>query len=224
MKKQIINILETINGINLQCDTPKIKMTPRTMFLKLTTNYFWHYLDNLSYKSNFLAELYEKKLIGNEYYQESKLFNLNKNDKILHIGCGAYPLTEITLASNDVNRVIGIDKNKKVVKRARKIITKKNLKDKICIKHGNGVDFPVNDFSVIIISSCSNPKIKILDNIIKNVKPKTKIVVREIQLEAKEIIDYVKNHKEIRLIKSVVNNPLPFISPFGWYSFLLVKK
>jgi len=216
--------LETTKGINLQCNTPYIEMTPRTMFLKLTTNYFWHYLDNLSYKSNFLAALYEKKLIGNEYYQESQLFNFKKEDRVLHVGCGAYPLTEITLASNPVSMVVGIDKDIKAVQRAKRKINEKNLQGKIIIQHGNGVEFPVDDFSVIIISSCSNPKIKILDHIIKNVKPKTKIVVREIQLESKTIIDYIDNHKEIELVKSVVNNPFPFISPFGWHSFLLIRK
>jgi hypothetical protein len=56
------------------------------------------------------------------------------------------------------------------------------------------------------------------------VKPKTKIIVREIQLEASTILKYIHDNPKVTYIDSVTNNPFPFISPLGWHSYLLVKK
>ena len=52
---------------------------------------------------------------------------LTKNDKILHIGCGAYPLTAITIAEQIGAKIVGIDKKFKNVRRAEIIVNKKNL-------------------------------------------------------------------------------------------------
>ncbi len=199
-------------------------VTPRMVFLKILTNLFWHYMDRFSHSSIFLADFYEHHMIGKEYQAESQLFNLSREDVILHIGCGSYPLTEITLASSLGATVVGIDKNKAAVHRAQKTIQDKQLTDKITITYGNGINYPINDYSIVIISSCSYPKLQILDHILSQAKSHTKIIVREIQLASEKIITYLNHHDNLALIKMTTSNPLPFISPFGWYSFLLQKK
>ena len=59
-----------------------------------------------------------------------KTFNISKNDKVSHIGSGAFPLTEITPAEEIGNTVVGIDKSRKAVESADDVVRRKNLQDK----------------------------------------------------------------------------------------------
>ena len=43
----------------------------------------------------------------------------------------------------------------KAVKSANEVILKKNLNDKIKINHGDGINYPIQNFDVVIISSCA---------------------------------------------------------------------
>ena len=126
-----------------------------------TANYYWNIIDNLAYKMDKIAELYENK-ISKEYEKEYKKFSIQKDSNILHIGCGAYPITAMTLTRMNGAKIVGIDKNPKSVKIARKLILKKNLQDKVTIEQGNGDNYPVDSFDTIIISGCSYPREKIL--------------------------------------------------------------
>jgi protein-L-isoaspartate O-methyltransferase len=171
-----------------------------------------------------LATFYEKQLIGKEYQKETQQFKISKDDKTLHIGCGAYPLTEITLGTLIGAHVVGIDNNPIAVQRAQQTIRNKNLQNKITIRQGDGINFPVKDYTVIILSSCSSPKLDILNHVIKTARPQTKIIVREIQLEAQRILEYIKSHNNIELVDTLLHKPFPFIAPLGWHSFFLRKK
>jgi hypothetical protein len=66
--------------------------------MKDLSGYYWYIVDNLAFKLDKLAERYYKKSIGAEYKREYQTFGISKNDKVFHIGSGAFPLTEITLA------------------------------------------------------------------------------------------------------------------------------
>ncbi|MCK5029979.1 MAG: hypothetical protein KAR64_00785 [Thermoplasmatales archaeon] len=61
---------------------------------------------------------------------EYQTFNISKNDKVLHIGSGAFPLTEITPAEEIGTTVVGIDKSRKAVESADDVVRGKNLQDK----------------------------------------------------------------------------------------------
>lgn len=94
-----------------------------------TSNVFWNSVDYLSCKIDKLAELYELS-ISMEYERESKMFNIKKGNYILHIGCGAYPITALTLTKNNSIKVTAIDRSRKAVERAKNIVHKKNLDKK----------------------------------------------------------------------------------------------
>ena len=150
---------------------------------------------------------------------------LTKNDKILHIGCGAYPLTAITIAEQIGAKIVGIDKKFKNVRRAEIIVNKKNLQNKIKIELGNGTDYNFEKFDAIIFSSVVSPKTKILENILKTASSETKIIVRELDLSVDSVKKFIDLNKDkLKLVKTIENHPFPFVRPFGWQSLYMIKK
>ena len=99
------------------------------------TNLFWKTIDWLAYKINYAAKIYDR-TVGNEYRNERKKFDLTKSKKILHIGCGSYPITAMVLAEIDGAKVVTIDNNVRAVKRAKEVIKRKNLNGKIKVEFG----------------------------------------------------------------------------------------
>jgi protein-L-isoaspartate O-methyltransferase len=191
-------------------------------FTNRTSNFFWGIADILSNKFDKFARIYEKS-IGSEYKKEYETFGLSQDKKVLHIGCGAYPMTEITLAKIFSIDVTGIDKNPKAVRLAKEYIIKHKLDNKINIENGNGVNYPPNKFDVIIISSCAYPKIKILHHIFKNVKKHCIIVIRELDIATDDILKCIESHKDITIRKRI-HHPAPIFLLTGWDAFFLIKN
>jgi precorrin-6B methylase 2 len=192
-------------------------------FIKKVSNYFWEIADTWSYKNEKIAQLYNKS-IGKEYRKEYENCGVQGNADILHIGCGAYPLTEIVLASCSTGHIVGIDKNPQTVKRAQQMIQKNKLENHIQIKHGDGQDYPVHTFDFIIISSCSLPKVKILNHIFQKAKSRSTIIAREVDIATKDILQCIDTQEDIILKKQIRHNPFPFFEPIGWTTFCLEKK
>jgi precorrin-6B methylase 2 len=187
---------------------------------KIKLTYFWHLIDFLSFFFNRIGSIYEN-IIGNEYKKEITKFELSNSKKILHIGCGAYPITALILAKITSAKIVSIDKDPIVVKLAQKVVNKKNLQNKINIHLGDGQKYPIKNYDTIIVSSCSSPKNKILDNIFKNANPNTKIIVREIEKNLDNISNVINSNNNINYINKIKNNSIP---NFKWYSFYLIKK
>lgn len=184
---------------------------------------FWEIADNWSYKNEKIADLYNKR-IGKEYRKEYETCCISSNANVLHIGCGAYPLTELVLADCSTGHIVGIDKNQRTVLRAQRVIQNRNLENHITIKHGDGLDFPVDGFDAIIVSSCSLPKVKILEHLFQKAKPGSAIIVREVDIAASDILQCIDAHHDIELLQQVRHNPFPFFDPIGWTTFCLRKK
>lgn len=180
---------------------------------------FWYFVDRFSCKLDKLAELYEKTISG-EYRREAKIFDISDSKNILHIGCGAYPISTMTLAETNGGKITGIDRNLKDVELAKEIIKKKKLEDKVQIDHGDGTDYPVDNFDTIIISGCSIPKINILKHIFQTAKPNTKIIVREAHTTSNATDNFINSCKNIRIIKRIENHPF---ASSRWESFYLLK-
>jgi SAM-dependent methyltransferase len=191
--------------------------------IKKTSNLFWEIADTWSYKNNKIAQRYNNS-IEKEYQKECKTYGLPSNSTVLHIGCGAYPLTDIVLTQYYGATLIGIDKNPITVQRAQKIIRQHHLQNRITIQHGNGTNFPVDNFDLIIISSCSLPKLQILEHLFKNAKHQSTIIVREVSIATADMLYCIHSHPEIEIIQQMHHTPFPFYGPFGWDTFYLRKK
>lgn len=201
----------------------KIKNDFMVFLLKKQIIFFWIFIDNIAYKFEIIAKLYDK-LICTVYKNEYEASNISNEDKVLHIGCGAYPLTEMTLSRITGAKIVGIDRNPKAIKLANDIVNKKNLQDKIKIDHGNGMNYPLEEFNMIIVSSCTLPLLQVVDYIFKNVKNNSKVIVRELDAAVEPLINLIDLQDNIILVKKIEKHQFPFYKPFGWSSFYLVKK
>lgn len=217
-------MVKSANGsyINLQPKKPNAIGRLLIFLTKTTSNYFWVITDILSNKIDKFAEIYEK-TVGSEYKREYKTFGISQDKKILHVGCGAYPMTEITLAKLFGAEVTGIDKNPNAVKLAEEVIHKYKLDNKIKIEQGDGANYSASKFDVIIISSCSHPKVKILHHIFKYAKKHSIIIVRELDIATNAILECIDSHKDIILEKRI-HHTAPLFLPTGWDAFFLIKR
>jgi precorrin-6B methylase 2 len=192
-------------------------------FIKRLSNCFWEIADTWSYKNEKIARLYNKS-IGKEYRKEYKNCSISSSTNILHIGCGSYPLTEIVLTECTKGQIVGIDKNPQTVEQAQQMVKKNNLEHRITINHGDGLNYPVEDFDVIIVSSCSLPKVQILQHLFQKAKSQSTIIVRELDIAANDIQHCIDEYHNIKLLQQVRHNPFPFFEPIGWTTFCLKKK
>ena len=206
----------------LQFNNSKIIDKIAIFLARFFANYFWIVVDIFSYHDNKIADYY-KRTIGEEYKNECKTINIAKGKKILHVGCGSYPLTEMTLAKLFDVKIVGIDKSKKAVMRASEVILKKQLDKKITIEQGNGANYPLEKFDMIIVSSCALPKKEIFDHIFKTAKKNSIIIIRDLDAVMDEILSYINAYKDITIEKRI-HHPNPFKPLLGWNAFHLKKK
>ncbi len=183
-------------------------------------NAFWALLDYLSCKMTKLATTYEK-IIGEKYEKESKTFDITNSHHVLHIGCGSYPVTALTLAKMNGSEIVGIDNNQKIIRQANEMVRKRQLEDRVTIIYGDGRSYPVDRFDTIIISGCSSPKMQILGHVLSTAKSQSKIIVRDLDMNTKTIRECINNHQDVRLVNTLGNYP---VTRLGWQSFYLVKK
>lgn len=183
------------------------------------TNYFWYVVDRLAGISNLIEDLYEK-TVGREYKKEIDKFELAESKKILHIGCGTYPITALMLSDIKNTKIVTIDHDEKSIKIARNIIKQKKLEKKIFPEVGNGINYPLDGFDTIIISGCSVPKIQVLNHVLQNSRKKSKIIIREEYYKdrLKDLIDLVGN---IEIVGKMDNHAFP---KCRWESICILKK
>ena len=219
-------MVKSANGsyINLQHKKPNAIGKLLIFLTKKASNYFWEITDILSNKFDKFAEIYEKS-IETQYKLEYETIGISQDKKVLHIGCGAYPMTEITLAKLFGAEITGIDKNPNAVKLAEEFIHKHKLnnKNKIKIELGEGASYPANKFDVLIISSCSYPKVRILHHVLKCAKKNSIIIVRELDIATNAILECIDAHKDIILEKRI-HHKAPLFLPTGWDAFFLKKR
>jgi len=197
--------------------------TAAATLIKLISNSFWEIADYCSYKSDVAARLYDN-TIGGEYQKEYHHCGVATAINILHIGSGAYPLTEIVLSTVSNGHVVGIDKNPTTVTKALRVIQRRHLTDRISIQHGDGLTYPVAAFDTVIVSSCSIPKIKILEHLAQTTKARTHIIVREVDIACPHIDHFLATHPDMAVLHRIRHNPFPFIEPMGWVTFDIQKQ
>lgn len=193
--------------------------TPLEVFTIRYANFYWKFIDYLAFGMDKIATLYENG-ISKAYEKETNLFDTLKSKNIIHIGCGAYPASAITLAKMNCKNIVAIDRNARAVKLANKIIYKKKLNNIITVKKGDGRNYPIEQFDTIIVSSVIFPKIDVLKHIFKTARPNSKIIIRELSEVSDFVVDFIKSNKNIKLIKRIGNNSH---SDYNWDSFYTIK-
>ena len=167
-----------------------------------------------------IAKVYEN-TVGKEYKKEIDNFNLKGDKKILHIGCGAYPISALMLSSLDNVKIVTIDSSRRSIKLANKIIKNKNLDNKIKAEFGDATKYPLDGFDTIIISGCSIPKIQVFNHVIKNAKSNSKIIIRDSFLDIESILSNINSNQDVTIAKKIKNRAF---SNSYWTSYCLIKK
>ncbi len=194
-------------------------------------NYFWQYVDIIACKMQRAEKNYER-FTGKKYEEELKLFNISDGDKVLFIGCGQYPITAIILTKlYDVN-ITAIDKNPKAIELAKNVIHKKKLEEKITIEEGDGIDYPVDKYDVVILGGLLFPKKLIYNHVFESVKPGTKIILRLSILYYSLMYEDINSYKDFFIYKTIDRTwgflglfDLPFKpNSFKCLSLCLIKK
>jgi len=196
----------------------------KEVLLNAPSNIFWDIIDLLTSRFGSNLERYYERNIGREYIREYKLFDIKPTDKILHIGSGSFPLSEMILSRIVDTKVIGIDKNPVTIRRAKEVIRRRTLEDSIEILEGDGTNYPMENFDIVIISSCAQPKIPILNHVFKDLDRGNKVILREKEISIKPLIEYIIRCDKIEIIDKITHHPFPFYHPLGWESYYLQKK
>lgn len=123
--------------------------------------------------------------------KEIKLANLSRDDKIIHIGCGAIPYTAAVLAKKTNAYITGIDSKHQTIDIANVYLKKHNLLDKITIEHGDGTTYDVSKFDTVIISYGISRQDLVLRHVLSSIKKGAKIVLRSSTAEKNDYIDSV---------------------------------
>lgn len=128
--------------------------------------------------TNFLGRIYTK-FFEKMTLDEFEMVGIEKNHKVLHVGCGAVPNTLLILAKNMDASFVGIDRDEKAVEMARKMVKSYGLERKIKIEIGDALSYGFSEFDVIIISLGVEPRDKIFERIINETEDNAKIVARK---------------------------------------------
>ena len=82
-------------------------------------------------------------------------------------------------------------------------ISLNDLHDRVKINNGNGINYPIKEFNFIIVSGCTLPMLDVLDYLFSNVRSNTKIIIRDLDVVIKPIINLIDSQDNINLIKKI---------------------
>jgi 2-polyprenyl-3-methyl-5-hydroxy-6-metoxy-1,4-benzoquinol methylase len=112
------------------------------------------------------------------FSKEISLLQVAPEEKVLHIGCGAYPSASLDIARGRHANVVGIDNNIIAVRLAQAYIKKKQLTSLIKVELADGVSYPLADFNVIFIAINVWPIDAVLSHCARTMKPTARILVK----------------------------------------------
>jgi tRNA A58 N-methylase Trm61 len=110
--------------------------------------------------------------------QEIILANITDCDKILVIGCGSVPATSILLAKKTDAQIIALDHDESAIIKAKDIINWFDVEKNITLVFAEGMDYPVDDFSVVIISYGIKEPETIIRHLKENISSNCRIIYR----------------------------------------------
>jgi len=110
--------------------------------------------------------------------KELSTVNLPADANVLYIGCGSIPHTLIALAKMKTWKLTGIDKDSEAVEKAKEVVRKLAVSDRVKIEKGDGLEYNVSGYDLIIMDYCVEPREKVLERLWKEADPGTIILYR----------------------------------------------
>jgi D-arabinose 1-dehydrogenase-like Zn-dependent alcohol dehydrogenase len=138
---------------------------------------FTHKIENQAVKTGFVYRLACK------YYQsvinkEVELANITKEDHILCIGGGICPFSAILFHQLTGAKVTVIDNNEKCVPKAKKVIERLGIGEKVRVLHQDGNSIKLTDYTVIHFALQVFPMEQVFLSVTKKARAGTKLLVR----------------------------------------------
>jgi precorrin-6B methylase 2 len=182
----------------------------RKDLLKGIMDYSYILFEKIAIKFNIISLSYLN-LYSDIVDKEIKMAEINLNDKILVIGCGAIPSTSILISKKTNAKIIAIDKDFNAIDKAKTFLSNIDYNE-IELEYANGLNYDVNKFNVIFILYGVKNLNEVLIYLYKKIKNDTKIIVRLNEEKNKNI--FYKFH----ILKKVKSKYLGQV-----YSYLLKK-
>jgi len=162
--------------------------------IKKVLDWLYYFFELFANYSMFVTKMFIKFHMSS-VKKEIQMAGLTKQDKILHIGCGAIPYTLIILSDVLKTKVVGIDNNQKVVNNAKNVLKKFGKHDSIIIDRADGVEYDISSFNVVIVSYGINHHDLVLKHVIDSARKNSKVIIRGSNLEKNEYISrLIKKH------------------------------
>lgn len=179
--------------------------------LKWLIDYSYVIFEKIAIKFNFISLNYMN-LYEDIVRKEIEMAKIKSSDSIIVIGCGALPSTSILISLKTKAKIVALDKDKKAIIQAKNFLSNINMNEKIKLKHANGLDYPIEEFDVIILLYGVKNIVKIFNYLYNNIKSDTRIIVRT---NNEVNINLFKNFKVITYVESKYLGQV--------YSYLITK-
>ncbi len=138
------------------------------------------FIKNLEYigsRWQGFASLYQHLFYKRMIEKELWLSNLKPGMKILHLGCGPVPFTSIFLAQKGYI-VEAVDKDNEAIQRAKTVIGKNGLDNKIKIRQAEGSNIDCSDYDAVWVSFYVSPRRECVQQILSTIKDGGVVIYR----------------------------------------------
>jgi precorrin-6B methylase 2 len=150
------------------------------------------------------------------FSQEIALLRIAPSEKVLHIGCGAFPTASLFIARDHHTEVVGIDNNSIAVSLAQSYVKRRHLSSKIKILFGDGTRYPLADFDVIFIAINVWPIDAVMAHCAEAMKPTARILCKGTNDDINRLFEQDKFRSGFTIAQTLNHQKTQ--------SFVLVKK
>jgi hypothetical protein len=205
------SILERLFSILQKIIFKQIGKKIPTNALKNIMDLFFMLFEKVGCKFEVISEIYLK-LYQEIVIKEIIMAQISDQDRVLVIGSGSLPATPVIIAQNTHAQTISIDKDCTAVKEAMHYVTAHHLEQTLSIQYANGLTYPVDQFTVIVVLYFSH--------LADHIDQKTRIIYRTITDTHGRIKDKTLDISQYFLIKNQTHTE----TLGSLDSFLLMKK
>ncbi|HEC81675.1 MAG TPA: methyltransferase domain-containing protein [Thermoplasmatales archaeon] len=130
-------------------------------------------LENSRLLTDFYIRFFRKMTVD-----EFSRVPLPKDARVLIIGCGSIPHTAIIVAKEKPWKVVGVDRDNEAVQKARSLVERYGLGDRVRVVEGDGLSFDLSGYDLVVVAHGVEPKSRILERIVEEMDGKTTVLFR----------------------------------------------
>jgi tRNA A58 N-methylase Trm61 len=190
-----------------------------TNALKNIMDLFFMLFEKVGCKFEVISEMYLK-LYQEIVTKEIAMAQISDQDRVLVIGSGSLPATPAIIAQNTHAQTISIDKDCTAVKEAMQYVTSHHLEQTLSIQYANGLTYPVDQFTVIVVLYGVKQPAELLSQLADHIDQKTRVIYRTITDTHGRIKDKTLDISQHFFIKNQIHSE----TLGSLDSFLLMKK